>query len=181
MCPFMEFWRMDGHSTTEPHRGNNIHLKYWWNLVQGVIWGPDHVSSSFESIESTVMEILPRAYWLLWTELKNSVLSVAYLVVANLLSWTLTLHLKWYDCSASNEFWECLALFWKGCGVGVETGFEVGPGRPFLLESTSELDSVKLCKLRLRSGVADYVLSANDNCGRMVICPIENIEIREEN
>ena len=41
------------------------------------------------------------------------------------------------------------------CGVGVETGVGVGRNRPFWLESESELESVKLNRLRLRPGVPD--------------------------
>ena len=43
---------------------------------------------------------------------------------------------------------------YQGCGVGVEIRVRVGWSRPFCLESKSELESVKFCRLRLRPGVS---------------------------
>ena len=57
----------------------------------------------------------------------------------------------------------------QGCGVGVEAGVGVARSRPFCLESESELESVKLCRLRLRPGVAGYQTSADNDFGRMFI------------
>ena len=43
----------------------------------------------------------------------------------------------------------------QGCGIVVETGVGVGRSRPLRLELELELESVKLGRLRLRSGVED--------------------------
>ena len=64
--------------------------------------------------------------------------------------------------------WWCQS---QGCGVGVETGVGVCRSRPFCLESEWELESVKLGRLRLRSGVADLHLAAEDDFGRTVTHP----------
>ena len=42
----------------------------------------------------------------------------------------------------------------QGCGVGVEAGAGVGQSRSFWLESKSELESVKFCRLWLQPGAA---------------------------
>ena len=68
----------------------------------------------------------------------------------------------------------------QGCGVGVETGVGVGRSRPFWLESESELESAKFCRLRLRPGVAGYRLSTDDDLGRTVLHHLENVERQEE-
>ena len=54
----------------------------------------------------------------------------------------------------------------QGCGVGVETGVGVGRSRPFWPESESELESRKVCQIRLRPGVAGYHLSTDGDFGR---------------
>ena len=68
----------------------------------------------------------------------------------------------------------------QGCGVGVESGVRVGWSRPFWLESESELELVKFGLLRLRPGVAGQHPAADDDYGRTVMHPPENIERREE-
>ena len=73
-----------------------------------------------------------------------------------------------------------LYCFHQGCGVGVEAGVGVGRSRPFCLESESELESVKFCRLRLRPGVAGYQPSTVNDFGRTVMRRPENIERREE-
>ena len=70
--------------------------------------------------------------------------------------------------------------FGQGCGVGVEAGVGVGRSRPFCLESESELESVKFCRLRLRPGVAGYDPSTGNDFGRTVMIRLENIERQEE-
>ena len=70
----------------------------------------------------------------------------------------------------------------QGCGVGVEAGVGIGRSRPFRLESESELESVKFCRLLLRPGLAGYDPSTGNDFGQMVIIRIrlENIERQEE-
>ena len=69
---------------------------------------------------------------------------------------------------------------YQGRGVGVETGVGVGRSRQFWPESEWEQESVKLDRLRLRPGVASYHPSTDDDFGRTVIHPPENIERYEE-
>ena len=47
----------------------------------------------------------------------------------------------------------------QGCGIGVEPGVGVGWSRLLRPELESELESSKFGQLRLRSGVAGYILS----------------------
>ena len=70
---------------------------------------------------------------------------------------------------------------WQGCGVGVETGVGVDRSQPFWLESESELESEKNCRLRLRPGVAGYHPSGDGYFGRAVMYRLENIGRLEEN
>ena len=72
-------------------------------------------------------------------------------------------------------------FLYQGCGIEVETGVGVGRSRPFSPESESELESVKIGRLRLRPGVADCQRSTDDDFGRTIIHPSESIEKREEN
>ena len=68
----------------------------------------------------------------------------------------------------------------QGCGVGVEAGVGVSQSRPFCLESESDLESVKFCRLRLRPVVAGYQLSTTNDFGQTVMRRPENIERRDE-
>ena len=56
----------------------------------------------------------------------------------------------------------------------------VGRSRLFWPESESELESVKFGRHRLWPGVAVYHPSTDDDFGRAVIHPYENIERQEE-
>ena len=69
----------------------------------------------------------------------------------------------------------------QGCGVGVEAGVGVGRSRPFRLESESELESIKFCRLRLWPGVARYQPSTGNDFGQTVMHRPKNIERQEEN
>ena len=64
----------------------------------------------------------------------------------------------------------------QGCGVGVEAAVGLVRSRPFFLESESELEPVKFCRLRLRSGVAGYQPLTDNDSGRTVIHRPENID-----
>ena len=66
----------------------------------------------------------------------------------------------------------------QGCGVWVEAGVGVDRSWPFFLDSESELESVKLCRLRLR--VEGYHPSTDNAFGRKVTHRAENIEKQEE-
>ena len=68
----------------------------------------------------------------------------------------------------------------RGCGVGVEAGVGVGRSLPFRLESKLELESVKFCRLRLRTGVMGYQPSTGNDFGRTVTRRPKNIEGQEE-
>ena len=61
----------------------------------------------------------------------------------------------------------------QGCRVGVKTGVGVGRSRPLCLESESELQSVKFCRLRLQPGVAGYQPLTDDDFGPAVICIVQ--------
>ena len=68
----------------------------------------------------------------------------------------------------------------QGCGVGVTDGVGVGQGRPFCLESESELEPIKFCRFRLRPEVAGYQPSTDNDFGRTVMHRPENIEGQKE-
>ena len=59
-------------------------------------------------------------------------------------------------------------------------GVGVGRSRPLSLESESELESVKFCRLRLRPGVAGYHPSTDNDLGRTDMRRPENMERQEE-
>ena len=68
----------------------------------------------------------------------------------------------------------------RAAGSGSRPELEsVGVDR-FEPESESELESIKFDRLRLQPGVAVYQPSTDDDFGRMVIYPYENIERHKE-
>ena len=68
----------------------------------------------------------------------------------------------------------------QGGGVRVETGVGVGWSRPFWLELESEPELVKFVLLQVRPGVAGGHPAADDDSGRTLTHPPENIERQEE-
>ena len=69
---------------------------------------------------------------------------------------------------------------YQGCGVGVEPGVGVSRSRPFCLESETELESVKFCRLRLRPGVGECQPSTDNDFVRTVMHRPENIETQKK-
>ena len=73
-----------------------------------------------------------------------------------------------------------LMVLMQGWGVGVETGGGAGRSRPFLLESESELESIKFCRHQLRHSVAGQHPVTYDDFGRTVTHPAPQIIGRHE-
>ena len=61
----------------------------------------------------------------------------------------------------------------RAAEYGVTTGWS-------RLGSESELESVKFCRLRCRTGVAAHILSAGDNFGQTVTDPTKTLEYRKK-